>query len=119
MTTPGSAPNRKTRDVAQDRWTPFLAEFTRENRGAHARLTIIGVNTEVGVRVETENRPFDGVSADLKDGEAVNSTHGVYDTLIASKPGSVRGYLCNASFWDVGTRDDLAATDAAFRRSGM
>jgi hypothetical protein len=69
MTTPGPAPNRKTQDVAPDRWTPFLAEFTRENRGAHARLTVIGVNTDVGVSVETENRPFDGVSADLKDGE--------------------------------------------------
>ena len=56
------------------------------------------------------------VFADLKDGEAVNSTHGVYDALIASKPGSVRGYLCRASFWDIGTPDDLARTDAAFGR---
>jgi hypothetical protein len=69
MTTSGPAPNRKTQDIAPDRWTPFLAEFTRENRGAHARLTVIGVNTDVGAPVEAENRPFDGVSADLKDGE--------------------------------------------------
>jgi hypothetical protein len=69
MTTPGPAPNRKTQDVARDRWTPFLAEFTRENRGAHARLTIIGADTEIGAQVETQNRPLDGVSADLKDGE--------------------------------------------------
>src|SRR5579884_3184993 len=69
MTTPGPAPNRKTQNVAQDQWAPFLADFTRENRGAHARLTVIGRDTELGVRVETENRPFEGVSADLKDGE--------------------------------------------------
>ena len=54
------------------------------------------------------------VFADLKDGETVNSTHGVYDTLIASQPGSVRGYLCGAKFWDIGTPEDYAATDAAF-----
>jgi len=55
------------------------------------------------------------VFADLKDGEPINSTHGVYDTLIASHPGSVRGYLCNAAFWDIGTPEDLARTDGAFR----
>jgi len=57
------------------------------------------------------------VFADLKDGEPISSTHGVYDALIASHPGSVRGYLCEAAFWDIGTPDDLARTDAAFARS--
>jgi len=56
------------------------------------------------------------VFADLKDGEPINSTHGVYDTLIASRPGSVRGYLCSASFWDIGTPEDLARTDAEFTK---
>ena len=69
MTTSGSAANRKTQDVAPDQWTPFLTQFTRDNRGAHARLTVIGANADMGVQVETENRPFDGVSADLKDRE--------------------------------------------------
>jgi NDP-sugar pyrophosphorylase family protein len=55
------------------------------------------------------------VFADLTDGEPINSTHGVYDALIASRPGSVRGYLCEAAFWDIGTPEDLARTDAAFR----
>jgi hypothetical protein len=88
MTTSGSAPNRKTQEVAPDRWIPFLAEFTRENRGAHARLTIIGGDTDLGAQVEIENRPFDGVSADMKDGEGTvwisfgsdakdHTTHGV------------------------------------------
>jgi hypothetical protein len=63
-------PNRQiTRDVRPDEWIPFLAEFTRENRGAHARLEFVGANTDLGYQVETENRPFDGVSVDNKDGE--------------------------------------------------
>jgi hypothetical protein len=58
-----------TLEIPLDRWIPFLAEFTRENRGAHARLEIVGADTEVGYQVETEDRPFDGVSADVKDRE--------------------------------------------------
>src|ERR1700730_13341191 len=58
-----------TPDIAlnRDRWIPFLAEFTRENRGAHARVDVLGPN--VGYQVETEDRPFDGTRAYIKDGE--------------------------------------------------
>jgi len=76
-------------------------------RGAQA----IGSYHFIGVQVADAD-----VFAGLKDGEPINSTHGVYDTLIASKPGSVRGYLCDASFWDIGTPEDLARTDAAFTK---
>jgi hypothetical protein len=58
--------NAETR-IEMDRWLPFLEQFTRENRGAHARLEVFG--NDVGYQVVTENRPFDGVSADVKDGE--------------------------------------------------
>jgi len=75
-------------------------------RGAQA----IGSYHFIGVQVADA-----AVFADLRDGEPSNSTHGVYDTLIASRPGSVRGYLCSASFWDIGTPEDLARTDEAFR----
>ena len=54
------------------------------------------------------------VFAGLTDGEAVNSVGAVYDRLIASKPGSIRGYVCDAAFWDIGTPQDHALTDAAF-----
>src|SRR5258706_10553131 len=54
--------------IREDQWIPILAEFTRENRGAHARLEVIGVD-ELGYVVETEDRPFDGVAADIKAGE--------------------------------------------------
>src|SRR5438105_15208775 len=56
----------ETRTIEPDQWIAFLAEFTLQNCGAHARLDVMG--PEVGHQVETENRPFDGVSADMKDG---------------------------------------------------
>jgi len=56
---------RKTIEVPRDQWNLFLTEFTRANRGAHARLSVIG--PEVNYQVETEDKPFDGVSADVKD----------------------------------------------------
>jgi hypothetical protein len=61
------AQNDKTEEVRQDQWIWYLAEFTKENRGAHGRIDVLG--PDVGRQVETENRPFDGVSADVKDGE--------------------------------------------------
>src|SRR5215467_1083654 len=54
--------------------------------------------------------------AGLKDGEPANSVRGLYEQLIAAQPGSVRGYVCHAKFWDIGTPEDYEATDAAFRR---
>jgi hypothetical protein len=56
-----------TIEVAKDRWVPFLAEFTRENRGAHATVEVIG--GEIGHAVDVANEPLDGVSADVRDGE--------------------------------------------------
>jgi hypothetical protein len=56
-----------TQQIEPDQWTQFLANFTRDYRGAHGRLEVLG--GEVRYAVETENKPFDGVSADLKDGE--------------------------------------------------
>jgi len=53
--------------------------------------------------------------ARLVDGEPANSVWGgLYEQLIAEKPGSIRGYVCDARFWDIGTPEDYAATDAAF-----
>jgi hypothetical protein len=62
-----------TQKIEMDRWIPFLATFTRENRGAHARLDVLGEG--VGYQVETENRPFDGIGADIKDKERVVWIH--------------------------------------------
>jgi hypothetical protein len=57
-----------TQQIEPDQWNQFLSKFTRDYRGAHGRLEVVGVE-EVGYEVETENRPFDGVSADIKDRE--------------------------------------------------
>jgi NDP-sugar pyrophosphorylase family protein len=46
------------------------------------------------------------VFAPLADGEPVNSIGGVYDRLLASRPGSIAGFVTAAEFWDVGTVDD-------------
>ena len=51
---------------------------------------------------------------DLPDGKAIKSIGNVYDKWIATRPGSIRGYVCDAAFWDIGTPEDLARTDAAF-----
>lgn len=63
------ANERRTEEIQPDRWITFLDEFTRRNRGAHARLEIIGADADTGVQFETENRPFEGISADIKDRE--------------------------------------------------
>ena len=55
--------------VPRDSWNAFLAYFTREYRGAHGEVEVLGV--EPGHLVPVENRPFDGISADTKDGEDV------------------------------------------------
>ena len=57
----------RTEQVARDRWIPFLDEFTRENRGAHAKLQVLGI--DAARYLELEDRPFDGIDADVKDGE--------------------------------------------------
>src|SRR5437868_3213616 len=56
------------REIQPDQWIPFCTAFTQENRGAHAVLEIIKAE-DVGYEVELENRPLEGISADVKGGE--------------------------------------------------
>jgi mannose-1-phosphate guanylyltransferase len=44
------------------------------------------------------------------------SIGGVYDGLMASTPGAVRGFRCDTEFWDVGTVDDYWQTSMALMR---
>jgi hypothetical protein len=99
MSQPTTA-RRSTQDIPVDQWIPFLAAFTRENRGAHARLDVLG--SDFGSQVETENRLFDGVSADVKDKERTvwitfgsapkdHFTHGIHKvTVIRTLPAMER-----------------------------
>src|SRR3979409_1921728 len=61
-------PTKMTPDaIGPDQWNEFLAEFARNNRGSHARLEVFGAEpTHV---VLTEDRHFEGISADNKDAE--------------------------------------------------
>jgi mannose-1-phosphate guanylyltransferase len=49
----------------------------------------------------------------LTPGEPASSIGGVYDALIASRSGAVRGFVCDAEFWDVGTTADYWRTSQA------
>ena len=46
----------------------------------------------------------------LPVGQPAESIRGVYDELIAARPGSIRGFVSNAAFWDVGTVSDYWST---------
>ncbi len=82
-----------TREIHIDEWILFLAAFTKENRGAHGRLEVVGPDTDAGYEVRTEDWPFDGVAADVKDRERTvwiafgstpenHLTHGVHNATI-------------------------------------
>jgi mannose-1-phosphate guanylyltransferase len=62
----------------------------------------------IGIQI-AHSAAFEGVAA----GQAARTIGGVYDTLIATRPGSVRGFVCDARFWDVGTIEDYWRTSQA------
>jgi hypothetical protein len=74
--------------VDRARWIDFLDGFTRENRGAHARMALLGL--DIGYQVEANGQVFVGIAADVKDGESAvwitfgatsddHLTHGIQD----------------------------------------
>jgi NDP-sugar pyrophosphorylase family protein len=50
----------------------------------------------------------------LPIGQPAESVRGLYDELIASRPGAVCGFVCDAPFWDIGTVADYWRTSLAF-----
>jgi NDP-sugar pyrophosphorylase family protein len=77
--------------------------FVRRGPGAEGSCHFIGVQAVSG-------RVFDAV----EPGDAASSIGGIYDALIASRPGAVRGVLSDAAFYDVGTPADYWRTSMAF-----
>jgi mannose-1-phosphate guanylyltransferase len=67
----------------------------------------------IGVQI-VSGAVFDSVPP----GAPARSIGGVYDALIASRPGAVRGFVCDAEFWDVGTVEDYWRTSEAFMTRG-
>ncbi len=49
----------------------------------------------------------------LQDGQAVNSFGDAYLRLLASRPGCIRAYSCDAAFQDIGTTSDYWSTSFA------
>jgi NDP-sugar pyrophosphorylase family protein len=55
--------------------------------------------------------------ADVADGTAAASIGGVYDRLIAERPGSVRAVVCSGAFHDIGTPADYVRASQALAAS--
>ena len=73
-----------------------------------AGATASGSYHFVGVQVAAPSA-FDAVP----DNMPINSVGNVYDRLIAQQPGSIRGFVTHAAFWDVGTIADYWTASAA------
>jgi mannose-1-phosphate guanylyltransferase len=50
----------------------------------------------------------------LPAGQPVNSIGGCYDALLAREPDAIRGFVTDATFWDIGTVDDYWRTSLAW-----
>ena len=77
--------------------------FVRRGPGAAGSFHFVGVQV---ARKEAFNLSPAGVPS--------ASIGAVYDALIAARPGSICGFLCDASFFDVGTIADYVRTSRAF-----
>lgn len=67
-----------------------------------------GSNHFIGVQIVEAS-----VFQPLRDNEPSQSIGGVYDDLIASRPGSVRAVISDATYWDIGTVADYWRTSLA------
>jgi mannose-1-phosphate guanylyltransferase len=54
-----------------------------------------------------------GAFSGIPDGRVAN-VPAIYEALVASNPGCVRGHLCDAAFWDIGTPADYWETNLTF-----
>ena len=69
----------------------------------------IGTHHFIGLQVAAA-KAFQSLAV----GTPASTIGGLYDQLIAAQPGSVRGFVCDASFMDVGTPIDYLKTCEAF-----
>jgi NDP-sugar pyrophosphorylase family protein len=80
--------------------------------GRIERFTRAGAAREtyhfIGVQI-AERRVF----ADLDDGVAAESVNALYPRIMAEKPGSVKAFVCDAAFQDIGTPADCLRTSLA------
>ena len=65
----------------------------------------------VGAQIASRS-VFDALPA----GQPVNSIGGCYDALLRHDPDAIRGFVTDASFWDIGTVDDYWRTSLAWSK---
>jgi mannose-1-phosphate guanylyltransferase len=80
-----------------------VSRFVRRGPQAEGSYHYIGVQVVDGA-------VFDAVAP----GAAASSIGGIYDAMIAARPGSVRAVISDAAFYDVGTPGDYWRTSQAF-----
>jgi len=80
-----------------------LDRFTRRGAASNGSWHFVGVQIVHA-----------SVFADLTLGVPTNSIGGIYDDLIRTKPGSVRGFRTDTTFWDIGTPADYLRASGAF-----
>lgn len=120
MEQPITLPAAQGSDIPRQAWNEFTTAFTLTNRGAHAVLELLGLDE--GRYVPVEDRPFDGVAADFKDGEDViwmffggdstdRITHGIQQVTAVRvrPPAGGSGYALEVDSKD-GTRTLLELT---------
>src|SRR5262245_3117992 len=98
-----------TRNTEPDRYGGVLLDtehhvtgFVRAGAPARGSFHFIGVQL-------AHRAAFAGVP----DNTPISSIGGVYDELILEQPGSLRGYVCEPAFFDIGTAADYWATSKA------
>ena len=75
-------------------------------RGPSAAGSYHFIGVQIGQRRASSTRS--------RPARPASSIGGVYDALIATRPGAVRGFVSDAAFWDVGTVADYWRTSHAF-----
>lgn len=58
------------REIPREEWKEFLETFSRQHEGWLVTLEVMGA--EIGAQVEAEEKPLDGITAELK-GEGEDS----------------------------------------------
>jgi NDP-sugar pyrophosphorylase family protein len=85
-----------------------------------------GVVTGFVARGPASRGSFHFIGVQVVDAEALAAVHrgdvarsigGIYDQLLAARPGSVRGFVSDAAFFDIGTVADYWRTSWALTRS--
>jgi NDP-sugar pyrophosphorylase family protein len=92
-------------NTAPDRYSGLLLNADGAVVGVAPKGAATGSYHFIGVQV-VEPEAFAMVSP----GSAANSIGGVFNQLLVSRPGSVRGFVCSAQFWDIGTVQDYWRT---------